>query len=197
MSNPSLVPMSKMDSSVVKAYVTQFRLLLTTWISHFRSLGYMKPDTMDKLDRNVAQKIWDLSFGDEQIREALGSDLRVWADLVDLFRIACPSLEGRSYGSLESPDFDGPSSNHIVRNHLSLLKDLERLDTVLQIVRNILSTGDKVQNMAAQVGFDREVCIIINLSIKITARGYDGDGDAMQEDQWQGAINGCTFRSTS
>jgi len=64
---------------------------------------------------------------------------------------------------------------------------------MFSMARNVLTCGEKVQNMAAQVGFDREVCAMINLCIKITARGYDGDGTTMEEDKWQGVINGCAY----
>lgn len=89
--------------------------------------------------------------------------------------------------------YDGPSSNIIVANSITLLKDLQRLESILSMARNILTAGHKVQNMAAQIGFDREVCVMISLCIKITARGYDGDGTAVEEDRWQGVINGCKF----
>lgn len=74
---------------------------------------------------------------------------------------------------------------------MTLLKDLQRLDNMLAVARNVLTAGEKIQNLAAQVGFDREVCSMINLCIKITARGYDGDGAAVEEDKWQGVMNGC------
>ena len=112
--------------------------------------------------------------------------------MLELFHAANPSLEQRSYGSIDpmSASYDGPSSNVIVANSVTLLKDLQRLDNMLAICRNLLTAGEKVQNLAAQVGFDREVCAMINLCIKITARGYDGDGTAADEDKWQGVING-------
>jgi len=62
---------------------------------------------------------------------------------------------------------------------------------MFSMARNVLTCGERVQNLAAQVGFDREVCAMINLCIKITARGYDGDGTTVEEDKWQGVINGC------
>ena len=179
--------------SIIDAHVVQLRLLFTAWISYFRSLGYIKESTMDMLDRTVCKKSIELSVKDPKAREAIGTSEKVWSDLVDLFRVANPSLEQRSYGPLDpvTAGYDGPSSNVIVTNSLTLLKDLTRLDSILSMARNVLTTGEKVQNLAAQVGFDREVCAMINLCIKITARGYDGDGTSVEEDRWQGVINGC------
>lgn len=119
--------------------------------------------------------------------------MKIWADLVELLRVASSSVEGRSYGPLDGTGYEGPNSNSIVANSDTLLKDLDRLDILLQVARNVVTVGEKVQNLAAQVGFDREVCTMINLCIKITARGYDGDGNGAEEDKWQGVINGCTF----
>lgn len=126
-------------------------------------------------------------------REAIGGSKRIWRDMVELFRAANASLEQRSYSppDLAAPSYEGPSSNIIVANNITLLKDLQRLESILAMARNVLTAGHKVQNMAAQMGFDREVCAMINLCIKITARGYDGDGTPLEEDKWQGVINGC------
>lgn len=112
--------------------------------------------------------------------------------MLDLFHAANPSLEYRSYAPLDQgqPPYDVPSSNVIVSNSRTLLQDLQRLDNMTAVARNLLTAGERVQNLAAQVGFDREVCAMINLCIKITARGYDGDGTATDEDKWQGVING-------
>ncbi|KAB8346351.1 hypothetical protein FH972_023395 [Carpinus fangiana] len=180
------------DEVIVKGHVTHLRLLLTAWISHFRS-GYIEDRTMEMLDRTVCRKVVSLTVRDFKVRDAIGTNPKVWLDMVDLLRIANPSLEERSYGPLEQAGstFDGPNSSTIVANSVSLLRDLQRLDNLLAIARNVLSAGEKVQNLAAQVGFDREVCSIINLCIKITARGYDGDGSStVEEDRWQGVING-------
>lgn len=115
----------------------------------------------------------------------------------ELFRAAIPSLEQRSYGAAKSlsPDHGGPSSNTIIANSVTLLNDLQRLDSILSLARNVLTAGVRVQNLAARVSFDREVCAMINLCIKITARGYDGDGATAEEEKWQAVNNGCMSTS--
>ena len=87
-------------------------------------------------------------------------------------------------------NYDGPSSNVIVANSITLIKDIQRLDNVLALARNVLTCGARVQNLAAQVGFDSEVCSLINLCVKITARGYDGDGTTVEEDKWNAVVTG-------
>ena len=64
---------SGMAHSVVQAHVTQFRLLLTSWITHFKSLGYMKEKTMDMLDRMVAHRIKRLTIRDIKTRYVCSS----------------------------------------------------------------------------------------------------------------------------
>ncbi|KAI9718477.1 MAG: copper transport protein [Chrysothrix sp. TS-e1954] len=179
--------------TVANAHIVSLRLLFTGWISHFRSPGYMKDETMQILDKAICKKSVDLSVKDVKLREAIGSEPKIWHDLVDLFRAACPSFEHRSYGTSTDQmgqTYEGPNSNIIVTNSTTLLKDLQRLDSILTLARNVLTVGDKVQNLAASVGFDKEICHMINLCIKVTARGYDGDGSAIDEDKWQGVING-------
>jgi len=122
----------------------------------------------------------------QPFRQVIGSNPKIWSDYVDVFRLAIPSLEQRTFG--DPALCDGPSSNAIVANYVSLHKDLQRLENALALARNVLSCGSKVQNLAAQVGFDSEVCVLINLCVKITARGYDGDGPPAEEDSWNNVV---------
>lgn len=126
------------------------------------------------------------------ISVAIGSSEKLWADMVECLHAATNSLEERSYGSIDpvNTTYDGPNSNIIVKNADSLLQDLQRIDSLVAIARNIMAAGEKAQNLAAQVGFDRETCALIHLCIKITARGYDGDGANVEEDRWQAVVNG-------
>ncbi|KAL9055817.1 MAG: hypothetical protein Q9162_003351 [Coniocarpon cinnabarinum] len=181
-----------MKDAALKAHVVQFRLLMATWTTHFKSLDYVKETTMDMLDKRALKAFAELTMNNPDARESIGSEDKIWIDMLEIFHVASPSLEHRSYGPIDSiaPSYDGPSSNVIVANSTSLVKDLQRLDNLLAVARNLLTAGERVQNLAAQIGFDREVCAVINLCIKITARGYDGDGTTVDEDKWQGVING-------
>lgn len=220
----SSYPPNSPDASIVSAHVVSLRLLFTAWITHFRSLGYVKDSTMELLDRTVCRRTVELTVRDIKAREAIGANERVWSDLVDLFRVALPSLEGRTYSPPPAPaagagydgagGFDnagaaagaaptptslydagvsGPSSNIMVANQATLLRDLQRLDSVLALARNVLTAGERCQNLAAQVGFDREVCAIVNLCVKVTARGFDGDGQTQDEEKWNSVVNGCMW----
>lgn len=190
---------AKERDPVLAAHITSLRLLFTAWLSHFNSLGYIKESTMDSLDKSVLRRILQLSVKDHKAREAMGTSFLVWSDILALLRLAIPSLESRTYATIPDPYdttpnstatiYDGPSSNIIVIHHASLLRDLQRLNNLLSISRNILTAGAAAQNLAAQHSIDREVCCLVNLCVKITARGYDGDGTAADEEKWQAVVN--------
>ncbi|KAK5241094.1 hypothetical protein LTR16_009774, partial [Cryomyces antarcticus] len=119
----------------------------------------------------------------------------VWKDLVECFRAAIPSLERRSFAAIDaaSPDYENASGTLIASNYPGLYKDLERLDDLLAITRNVLTVGDKVQDLAAEHLFDVEVFRLISVCVKVTARGYDGDAGSQDEINWQWIINACTY----
>ena len=64
---------------------------------------------------------------------------------------------------------------------------------MVSIARNVLTTGDKTQNLAAKSQFDQEVFRLISVCVKVTARGYDGEAGTADEDKWQAVINSCRF----
>ena len=53
---------------ILKAHVTSLRLLYATWIAHFKSLGYIKESTLEKLDRTICKRTLELTIRDEKIR---------------------------------------------------------------------------------------------------------------------------------
>lgn len=54
--------------TVIKAHVASLRLLLAGWITHFRSVGYVKEGTMDMLDRKVCKRTVDLTIKELKVR---------------------------------------------------------------------------------------------------------------------------------
>ncbi|KAJ8607044.1 hypothetical protein MRB53_040553 [Persea americana] len=121
---------------------------------------------------------------------------KFWEELVVLIEVARPSLEYRSCSRNDDPSLVRPPeswSKVIILHHVTVLKDLQRLNNILSIARNVLTMGEDVQNLAHQMGFEGEIFRLINLCIKITARGYDGDPNHNDEEKWQGVINGCTL----
>ena len=73
------------------------------------------------------------------------------------------------------------------------MKDLERINDLVSIARNALTTGEVAQNLAIEALFDHEIFRLINLCVKVTARGYDGDSGTAEEEKWQRVVNACKF----
>lgn len=117
--------------------------------------------------------------------------------MVILFRAAIPSLERRSFAVWDpsSVDYESTSGALIAAHYPGLWKDLERLNDLVSISRNILTVGDKAQDLAAECAFDQEVFRLVNCCVRVTARGFDGDAGTGDEEKWQWIVNACTLVS--
>ena len=79
-------------------------------------------------------------------------------------------------------------------NHLTLMKDLERLTDLLTIARNMLATTLLAQNLAAEASFDQQVLRLIDICVRVTARGYDGEAGGRAEAQCSNIIESCKLQ---
>ena len=122
--------------------------------------------------------------------------MEIWEDLQNLLRAATVSLQQRSFAPPDpsAPEYEGASGAHIAFNYSSLLKDLERINDLVSIARNALTAGETAQNLAIEALFDHEIFRLINLCVKVTARGYDGDAGTAEEEKWQRVVNACKSR---
>ncbi|KAF1823822.1 uncharacterized protein K489DRAFT_317269 [Dissoconium aciculare CBS 342.82] len=167
------------------------RLVLGPYMMHFKSAGYMRESTLDILDRKVCKETLHSTAQRPSVREAIGTDIRFWADLSALLRAAIPSLERRSFTIWDpsSVDYESTSGALIASHYPNLWKDLERLNDVLSIARNVLTAGALVQDLAAAYGLAEEISRVVNCCIRVTARGYDGDAGTGDEEKWQWIVN--------
>jgi hypothetical protein len=158
---------------------------------HFKSAGYMRETTLEMLDRKVCKETLHSTAQRPLVREAIGTDTRFWADLSALLRAAIPSLERRSFTIWDpsSVDYESTSGALIASHYPNLWKDLERLNDVLSIARNVLTAGTLVQDLAAAYGLAEEISRVVNCCIRVTARGYDGDAGTGDEEKWQWIVN--------
>jgi len=70
--------------TAANAHIVQIRLMFTAWITHFRSLGYIKDSTMDVLDHTVCRQALELSVKDPKVRYGSGESYRMlWSSLHD------------------------------------------------------------------------------------------------------------------
>ena len=74
-------------------------------------------------------------------------------------------------------------------DYAALIKDLDRINDLLTIARNLLAGNAKAQNLAAEEGFDIQVLKYIDMCVRVNARGYDGDNRA--EVHWANIVSTC------
>ncbi|EME49911.1 hypothetical protein DOTSEDRAFT_103928, partial [Dothistroma septosporum NZE10] len=167
------------------------RLVLPPYTIHFKSSTYMNPTTLDFLDKKVCKEILKKCAQDVSVREAIGTDIKFWPELCVLLKAAIPSLERRSFTIWDpsSVDYESTSGALIASHYPGLWKDLERINDLMGIARNVLTTGAKVQDLAASYSLDAEVFRLINCCVRVTARGYDGDAGTGDEEKWQWVVN--------
>lgn len=187
---PSPAPSAPMVTAEAKANVYRMRLALQPLIIHFQSNGYIRDKTMGMLDTRVLKQVQGATARLEEVRLAFGRDREIWRDLQKCFEVAVPSLERRSVPGPDpnQPEFDSPSGPLIAQNYATLIRDIERINDLVCISKNVLASGDNAQDNAAKSRFDQAVFRIINVCVKVTARGYDGDA-GVDEEKWQTVVN--------
>jgi palmitoyltransferase len=182
---------ASMDGIHARPYLTRLRLALAPYTVHFHSPGYVRDDTLRMLERDVVKKTLEESRKSLELREELGLSWEFWDDLAGVLKAAVPSLERRCFAAPDpaAPEYEGLSGPLIASYSPSLLRDLERLNQLVCIARNVQVHGEKVQNMSAERLFDKDIFALINVCVRVTARGYDGEAGTQDEDKWQGVIN--------
>ena len=132
------------------------------------------------------------TINSEAVRMVIGMNAQHWRDMAETFRLAIPVLEAQSF-AVEDPQTGIPPSSSALMalNHDTLMKDLERLNDILLVARNVLASTSKVQNLAGENSLDQQVLKLIDLCVRVTARGYDGDAGSRTELQWGDVIGSC------
>lgn len=185
------VDSSEYDTIQARPYLTRLRLALAPYTVHFRNPGYIRDETLRMLERDVVKKTLEDSRKRLELREELGLSWEFWDDLAAVLKAAIPSLEKRCFAQPDpaAPEYEGLSGPLIASYSPSLLRDLERLNQLVCIARNVLVQGERTQNLAAERLFDKDIFNLINVCVRVTARGYDGEAGTQDEDKWQGVIN--------
>lgn len=126
---------------------------------------------------------------DEKVRTLLGINPDNWKDIHHVFTLAIPVLEAQSLAPIDpQTGASGSFSALMALNHDTLMKDLDRLNDILLVARNCLATVTKAQNLAGESLLDQQVQKLIDLCVRVTARGYDGDTGSRTEIQWGNVI---------
>lgn len=186
---------SEYDAPQARPYLTRLRLALAPYTVHFRNPGYIRDETLRMLERDVVKKTLEDSRKRIELREELGMSWEFWDDHAAVLKAAIPSLEKRCFAQPDpaAPEYEGLSGPLIASYSPSLLRDLERLNQLVCIARNVLVHGERVQNLSAERLFDKDIFNLVNVCVRVTARGYDGEAGTQDEDKWQGVINACRW----
>lgn len=169
-------------------------LVLVTTKALYTSRKTLKDSTFDQA-KNHAKGVLKRTSENEAVRRALGHSAQMWKDYNAVLSSAVPALEVQSFAA-EDPG--NPSSNccatTMVSNYDTLISDLIRLNDLLLIARNCLATTSKAQDLAFESFVDQQVLRLIDLCVRITARGYDGESGgagSKTERLWGNIIGMC------
>jgi palmitoyltransferase len=166
-------------------------LVLTGTQSHYEFVGVIDDKRLEHLLLSGKQILYK-SHQESDVRQSLGFSKRVWAGLTKVLLKAIPVLEVQSFSWKNPPhaNFGGSSSDLIAANYLALVKDIERLNDLCTIARNLLATTKRAQNLASDEGFDQQILKLIDVCVRVTARGFDGEGgNQRNEDRWSKVVN--------
>ncbi|KAH8722927.1 hypothetical protein GQ44DRAFT_774454 [Phaeosphaeriaceae sp. PMI808] len=185
---------SEADSTngmTARPYLARLRLALAPYCVHFNNPGYIRDDTLRMLEKDVVKKTLEETRKSLEMREELGLSWEFWDSLAEVLKAAIPSLERRCFAAPDpaAPEYEGLSGPLIASYSPSLLRDLERLNQLVCIARNVQVHGEKVQNLSAERLFDKDIFALVNVCVRVTARGYDGEAGTQDEDKWQSVIN--------
>ncbi|KAK2811233.1 hypothetical protein FQN50_002330 [Emmonsiellopsis sp. PD_5] len=162
------------------------KVVLAGTLSHYETRGMIDDKRLEHM-LLAGKQILYKSHQESEVRQNLGFSPAIWQGLTDVLSKAIPVLESQS---LAPPgNCDESSSNLIAYNYFSLVKDIERLNDLCTIARNLLATTKKAQNLAAEKGFDQRILLLIDTCVRVTARGYDGESNARNEERWQKVVN--------
>ena len=128
------------------------------------------------------------------VRQTIGANPQQWFDINHVFYLAIPALEVQSIPSNANVVSGATTSSALMTlNYDTLMKDLERLNDILLIARNCLATTQRAQNLAGESLLDQQVLKLIDLCVRVTARGYDGETPSRAEQPWANVIGACEF----
>ncbi len=166
------------------------QLVLTGTQTHYETRGLIDDKRLEHL-LIAGKQILYKSHQESDVRSQLGFSPRVWEGLTKVLTVAIPVLEQQSFSYKNPPHlaYGGSSSELIAAHYLSLVKDIERLNDLCTIARNLLATTKKAQNLAAEKAFDQQILKLIDVCVKVTARGFDGEANPRNEERWQKVVN--------
>ncbi|OQE29061.1 hypothetical protein PENFLA_c004G04371 [Penicillium flavigenum] len=165
------------------------KVILAGTLSHYEVRGMIDDKRLEHM-LAAGKQILYKTHQESDVRHNLGMSPDIWQGLTNVLTKAIPVLESQSF-AWKSPaaSYEHSSANLIAYNYFSLVKDIERLNDLCTIARNLLATTKKAQNLAAETGFDQRILALIDTCVRVTARGFDGEQNARNEERWQKVVN--------
>lgn len=158
------------------------------------------PLTKKKVSSIVARTL-EKTQSFQEVREAFSKNVEIWIYLTQIFDAAVGNLTSRT-----TTDVIGDravsameTSAAILKNSALLKEDLQMLDKLMHIARNMLVTTEPQvpQDICTTVGFNQVVYQVIAVCVNITSKGYDGEILDDNSRTKLNEINGlCKFRLT-
>ncbi|KAL5942059.1 hypothetical protein ACKVV1_006772 [Pyricularia oryzae] len=146
---------------------------------HYSESPLMGPQTSVKVTSMVAKTL-EKTHTYKDVREALSKNVSIWMYLCKIFASAIPTLSKRSVGSSAlDKDMDTRESTGLILKNYALLKeDLQLLNKLMHIARNLLVTSEPEvpQDICTAVQFDQMVYQTITLCVNVTSKGCDAEG---------------------
>ena len=182
----SVPPVDRISSPSSKQSIEEvcFSAALICLEGHYTDSPPMPGTRTQTKVTNMVARTLEKTHTLKDVREALSRNVEIWVYLTKIFAAAVPSLTSRSVGplsSLNDPDkgvTPQESTALILDNYQTLKDDLQMLNKLMHIARNLLVTSEPEvpQDLCAAVSFDQMVYQAIILCVNVTSKGYDGDG---------------------
>jgi len=166
-------------------------LVVTT--SLFRSRKALRESTFEKF-RSHAKALLKHLASRPAARAAIGTTPQVWKDINQLLLLAIPILKAQSVCVEDAPPGSDQSTSALMAlHHDTLITDLERLNDIVLLARDCIATVQRAQNLAGEKLVDQQILRLIELAVRVTAQGYDGEAGSRLEQPWANVTAACKF----
>ncbi|KAI9759268.1 MAG: copper transport protein [Chaenotheca gracillima] len=174
----------------IQAQLIALKVVLAGTESHFKTPGLLDVKRLD-MAMDLEKEVLVQTQKQSEVRMLLGHKTELWNSLRDCLSHALPALETQSF-AVNDPIAAGlsVSAASLAASFTILQKDIERVNDLCMIARNLLVTKSTAQDMAATARFHEEILKLIDLCVRVTAKGYDGEGGVRLEEKWQRIATG-------
>lgn len=166
----------KNTQSVEERYFQVALMMVESMFSGTPPIGYRTR----KATKDAVRQTMEKTLNKPEIREVLARNVDIWMRLHLAFHYAIPAISDKSlresFAETAQPDYQIPESSTLIAdNHASLQEELTLLNNLLVIARNMLAIKEIAQDICAAVQLDKQIIKLIELCVRVTSKGYDGE----------------------